>query len=115
MQQIKYKNISDNVEVIVYKILKKEGHSWPGGDKTYLPHLSMGPVGNTNMDINASELIWKFFRDYKLTMPTNVEINRGQKLSSDYTLYQNYPNPFNPATKINIVSQWRPQAKLRNK
>ena len=63
VQKVRYKNLSDSVEVIFYKILKG-GHSWPGGDKSYLTSLSLGPVGNTNMDINASELIWNFFKKY---------------------------------------------------
>jgi polyhydroxybutyrate depolymerase len=33
------------------------GHTWPGGDQ-YLPRLL---VGNTNRDVNASEMIWEFF------------------------------------------------------
>ena len=97
VQQVRYKNLSDSIVVIFYKILNG-GHSWPGGDKTYLTSLSMGPVGNTNMDINASELIWNFFRKYKLTIPVKVE--EFYLIPFNFTLLQNYPNPFNPLTTI---------------
>jgi polyhydroxybutyrate depolymerase len=38
------------------------GHTWPGG-KQLLPRQV---IGNTNRDINASELIWRFFAAHPL-------------------------------------------------
>jgi len=98
VQRITNTNTTDSTRVIFYRIVNG-GHTWPGGDPNYLviPGYDMG---NTNMDINASELIWKFFSKYKLTLPTNVDIDSRQELSSEYCLYQNYPNPFNPSTTI---------------
>ena len=66
VQKIKYTFYQDSGEVVHYKVLNG-GHSWPGGDTAYFTHLSVGLIGNTSMDINASELIWDFFKNYNLT------------------------------------------------
>jgi len=46
-------------EVVVYGI-EGGGHTWPGGKQ----YLGEGTVGKTCRDINASELIWEFFRNH---------------------------------------------------
>ncbi len=66
VQKIKYTFYQDSGEVVHYKVLNG-GHSWPGGDTAYFTYLSVGPIGNTTMDINASELMWDFFKNYNLT------------------------------------------------
>jgi polyhydroxybutyrate depolymerase len=66
VQKIKYTFFQDSGEVVHYKVLNG-GHSWPGGDTAYFTYLSVGPIGNTTMDINASELMWDFFKNYDLT------------------------------------------------
>ena len=43
-------------DVVFYK-LEGAGHTWPGGKQYLSPFL----VGTTNRDIDASELIWRFF------------------------------------------------------
>jgi polyhydroxybutyrate depolymerase len=106
VQKIKYTFCSDSVEVIFYKVIDG-GHSWPGGDKQHLV-LSWGTIGTTNADINASELIWNFFKSYKLSEPT--EVKEYIPTPSEFVLLQNYPNPFNPSTKISwqsSVSCWQ--------
>jgi polyhydroxybutyrate depolymerase len=35
------------------------GHTWPGGAQ-YLP---VAWIGHTNRDIDATETIWRFFKD----------------------------------------------------
>jgi hypothetical protein len=84
----------------LYKIING-GHTWPGGNPAYLiiPGYNMG---NTNFDINASEIMWDFFKNYELSEPTSV--NDDIKIPSTFTLFQNYPNPFNPCTKISWQS-----------
>lgn len=42
--------------VVLYRI-EGGGHSWPGAP----PYLADAAVGPTNRDINASEVIWRFF------------------------------------------------------
>ena len=96
VQKIRYRFLSDSGEVIFYKVLNG-GHSWPGGDKQNLV-LSWGTIGTTNGDINASELIWNFFKNYKLTAPTSVSENYQNPI--EFALFQNYPNPFNPVTNF---------------
>ena len=53
---VHYKSKSGKGDVIFYS-LAGGGHSWPGGGS--LPKII---VGNTNRDINATELMWDFFR-----------------------------------------------------
>ncbi|MGH2830019.1 MAG: extracellular catalytic domain type 1 short-chain-length polyhydroxyalkanoate depolymerase [Actinomycetota bacterium] len=54
-----YSPCAQRTEVVLYTI-DGGGHTWPGGSQ-YLPRLIVGPV---NRDINASEVIWKFFADH---------------------------------------------------
>jgi len=56
-QLISYTNCVDNSAVQFYKILDG-AHTWPGAATDFL--------GITNYDINASELIWNFFKQYDL-------------------------------------------------
>ena len=56
------------------------GHTWPGYDGF------MG-IGNANMDISASALIWEFVSQFSLTFPTSTESNKMK------TLRTPYPNP----------------------
>ena len=96
VQKITHTNCSDSTKVIFYKILNG-GHTWPGGNPTYLiiPGYNLG---NTNFDINASEIMWDFFKNYRLFNPTFAEDNR--QFPIGFSLSQNYPNPFNPSTTI---------------
>ncbi len=100
VQKIRYHFLSDSGDVVFYKVLSG-GHSWPGGDKQHLV-LSWGTIGTTNADINASELIWNYFKNYRLPKPTEVKDHI--PTPSEFVLFQNYPNPFNPTTKISWQS-----------
>ncbi len=46
--------------VVLYKIIGG-GHTWPGG-RQYLPE---GIIGRTSRDINATEVIYNFFKNHK--------------------------------------------------
>jgi polyhydroxybutyrate depolymerase len=55
-----YSSRINNANVISL-IVNNGGHTWPGG-KQYLPKFLIGRVSR---DINACEMIWKFFSEYK--------------------------------------------------
>jgi polyhydroxybutyrate depolymerase len=109
VQKIRYHFLSDSGDVIFYKVLSG-GHSWPGGDTAYFTWHSLGPIGKTNIDINASELIWNFFKNYRLSEPT--EVKEHIQAPSEFDLFQNYPNPFNPVTTIGYVLKDKSNAKV---
>ena len=52
-----YSGGRNNTEVISY-VIGNGGHTWPGGYQ-YLPAML---VGKTTQDLNASEVIWEFFK-----------------------------------------------------
>jgi polyhydroxybutyrate depolymerase len=56
-----YKNKENNVEVVLYAIVGG-GHNIPGGNTPDISFL----LGNKNNDINAAEVIWKFFKNVPL-------------------------------------------------
>lgn len=55
-----YVNEVDGTEVILY-IVHGGGHTWPGG----LQYLPPRVIGKTSRDIDASEVIWSFFKRQK--------------------------------------------------
>lgn len=54
-----YFNSIDGTEVILYSV-DGGGHTWPGG----LQYLPSWIVGKTSRDINATEVIWAFFKKH---------------------------------------------------
>ncbi|HZY39179.1 MAG TPA: PHB depolymerase family esterase [Mucilaginibacter sp.] len=56
-----YTNAKTGVKVIGYTITNA-GHTWPGGTQ-YLPKVMIGSVSH---NMNACEVIWAFFKAYKL-------------------------------------------------
>lgn len=56
-----YNGCKGGADVILYAI-EGGGHTWPGGYQ-YLPEKS---VGKTSRDIDASEVIWSFFKNYAI-------------------------------------------------
>ncbi|MCD6019641.1 MAG: hypothetical protein K0S53_2762 [Bacteroidetes bacterium] len=83
-----YGNGMSGSTVELFKIIGG-GHTWPG--------FPFGGPG-TNLDINASVEIWRFFNKYTLSMLTAVDEN--QVFSQSLTLY---PNPANSV--LNIKSE----------
>ena len=55
--KISYTGCQNKADVVLYKI-NEGGHTWPGGNQ-YLPART---IGKTTRDINASELMWEFFK-----------------------------------------------------
>ena len=62
VERTHYKNCRDETEVVLLAI-EGGGHTWPGSAER--PGLKR-VVGRTSRDINASELIWDFFRKHSL-------------------------------------------------
>ncbi len=48
-------------DVVFYRV-EGGGHTWPSG-RQYLPERW---VGKTNRDVNASEVIWRFFSEHPM-------------------------------------------------
>ncbi len=59
----KYNNCNDGTEVWHYKVIGG-GHTWPGS------FISTGP---TTQDFNASEVVWEFFKQFKLTRASSTQ------------------------------------------
>jgi polyhydroxybutyrate depolymerase len=60
ISRISYLGCEEGSEVVLYKI-KGSGHTWPGGKK-----LPVWLTGTTNQEINASEIMWDFFKEHAL-------------------------------------------------
>lgn len=71
-----YTQCKDGKRVEHYKVING-GHTWPGS-----PII----IGVTSQDFNASQVIWDFFKDYKLDEISQTD----QLLSSDVHIF---PNP----------------------
>jgi polyhydroxybutyrate depolymerase len=56
----RYSNCDDNAEVIFYSVAGS-GHGWPGGES--IPEWIVGP---TSQDIDATRVIWEFFKQHRL-------------------------------------------------
>lgn len=52
-----YTDCSQGSEAVLYSVVNG-GHFWPGGEAPYLP---ANRIGKTSDDLNANEVIWKFF------------------------------------------------------
>lgn len=85
-----YANGKKGVNVEFYKIING-GHTWPSAP------INLPNNGNTNRDINASTVIWNFFKKYSLNNLTTVSANQSQE-TKDISIY---PNP--TADKLNII------------
>jgi polyhydroxybutyrate depolymerase len=59
VQLIKYNNCNNHSAVWFYKITGG-GHTWPGGRLRFLG------LGHRNMDLNASQAVWDFLKQFRL-------------------------------------------------
>jgi polyhydroxybutyrate depolymerase len=86
-----YNNGTSGSTVELFKIIGG-GHTWPG--------FPFGGVG-TNLDINASKEIWRFFNKYTLSSLTGI--NENEELIKSLIVY---PNPAieNITIKSNVIS-----------
>lgn len=59
VELIKYNNCNNHSEIWFYKIADG-GHTWPGGRLRFLG------LGHRNMDLNASQAVWDFLKQFRL-------------------------------------------------
>ena len=86
VQKIHYGSCGSSTEVLFYKIIGG-GHSWPDAPLDYI-------YGPTNRDINASQEIWNFFKQFQ-----NVAAGIAEPVQANVEL-NIYPNPFTGDLKI---------------
>ncbi len=58
--RLEYTNCADDAAVVLYRV-QGGGHSWPGGKP--MPEWFVGP---TSRSIDATSLMWAFFREHRL-------------------------------------------------
>jgi polyhydroxybutyrate depolymerase len=84
-----YPNGDDSVEVEFYKIING-GHSWPGAPIN---------LNTTNMDFKANQVIWRFFRKYRLN--ENIVASQQHVMAKEHD-FDVFPNPSNGVITINF-------------
>lgn len=89
-EHYRYLNGTSSSSVELYKIIGGT-HTWPG--------FPFGGVG-TNLDINASKEIWRFFSKYSLSTLTIVDENEQLK-----NILKVYPNPTNSILNFNLENE----------
>ena len=62
--RVEYPNCADSATVVLYRV-QGGGHTWPGGGP--LPEWF---VGTTSNGIDATRMMWRFFREHPLRPPT---------------------------------------------
>ena len=85
-----YNNGNSGSSVELFKIIGG-AHTWPG--------FPFGGVG-TNLDINASKEIWRFFNKY--TLSTLTAINENEALAKSLSVY---PNPVASTLNFNLENE----------
>jgi polyhydroxybutyrate depolymerase len=89
-EHYRYLNGTSGSSVELYKIIGGT-HTWPG--------FPFGGLG-TNLDINASKEIWRFFNKYSLSALTTVDENEQLK-----NILKVYPNPVSSVLNLNLENE----------
>lgn len=89
-EHYKYLNGTSGSSVELYKIIGGT-HTWPG--------FPFGGSG-TNMDMNASKEIWRFFSKYSLS--TLTAVNESEQLKN---ILKVYPNPVTSVLNFNLENE----------
>ncbi len=63
VQRLQYSHCADGADVVLFTI-RGGGHQWPGG-----PPLPSWFAGRTTRSIDATRVMWTFFRDHPRVMP----------------------------------------------
>jgi polyhydroxybutyrate depolymerase len=90
-EHYRYLNGTSGSSVELYKIINGGTHTWPG--------FPFGGLG-TNLDINASKEIWRFFNKYSLSALTTVDENEQLK-----NILKVYPNPVSSVLNLNLENE----------
>ena len=106
VEKIKFTEDTGNYPVIYYKV-SNGGHSWPGATQDF------SWTGNTNRDMNASEVIWNFFKLVENTEPTYPAFAQSQENYPGYippqggtlTIHVNLINLENHPVVVNALIQ----------
>ena len=85
VSHLRYRQCADDKEVWLYRV-NGGGHWWPGESMIPPGFEFFGPV---NRDINLSEHVWEFFKDYALDEVSDVTTLDTYELNLNI-----YPNPF---------------------
>lgn len=89
-----YPSCNFATEVVLFKIINGE-HTWPGASFN---------IGVTNMDINASLEIWRFFNKYR--HPASVLSNETTaSATTGNQALKVYPNPVNANLELALTNQ----------
>ena len=99
VQKMSYQDSDGLTTVVMHKVLDG-GAGWPGGQASMTP--SSWGMGRMNNDMNASQEIWNFFSQFRLSQFVDTDVNSEPGIAEDFILRQNYPNPFNPSTTIHF-------------
>ncbi len=70
---------------VEHYVIEGGGHTWPGSPYGWMAALA--GLGNTCLDIDATQLIWNFFKKYSRGVPTGIKETQ-QNVSFSF-----YPNP----------------------
>jgi len=90
VEQYQYNECDDESEVVLYKITNG-GHTWPGA-------FPVPSLGNTNQDIDASELIGEFFTSHCQASTDIADITPHNKIFI-------YPNPAQHSFKVESLQK----------
>ena len=96
-----YPNGNNGVEVEFYKIING-GHSWPGAPIN---------LNTTNMDFQANQEIWRFFRKYRLGGSIVTSKQNSIEEQKEFILF---PNPTNLNVNINFTNEQDRKIEITN-
>jgi polyhydroxybutyrate depolymerase len=93
-----YNPCRENSEVAFYTI-ENGGHTWPGG----LQYLPENEIGKTSRDINASELMWKFFSQHSRLNSLTLN-SRGAQRESNFVFPKETDSQIDLALEAHYVA-----------
>jgi len=99
VEKYDYQPCGMTAKVHLYKILNG-GHTWPGA-------IPVPSLGNTNYDINASAIIWDFFKQFSKPCLNTVSLGKEPNIII-------YPNPVTDKLIVDVQSDFFTEVFLYN-